>query len=83
MDEKIFFEKCVLELCRTVMIKPNALVFFYWTTTDKLEFTGWSEVQQRFGSGEKKEMHDFNLSCNWEGCFRGLSGSKNDVSLKT
>ena len=28
------------------------LWFFYWTTTDKLKFTEWSEVQQKFGSGE-------------------------------
>ena len=33
--------------------KDRALSFFcYWTTTDRLEFTDWSEVQQRFGSGE-------------------------------
>ena len=31
---------------------PSALVFFSWTATDKPEFTDWSEVQQRFGSGE-------------------------------
>ena len=32
--------------------EKSALVFFYWITTDKLEFTDWSEVEQRFGSGE-------------------------------
>ena len=26
--------------------------FFYWTTTGKLEFTDWSEVQRRLGSKE-------------------------------
>ena len=30
----------------------SALFLFYWTTTDKLEFTDWSEVQRRFSSGE-------------------------------
>ena len=55
MDKNNFFEKCVLELCRTAMITPRQIEcpgFFYWTTMDKLEFTDWSEVQRWFGSGE-------------------------------
>ena len=32
--------------------RQSALVFFYWTTTDKLEFADWSEVQRKIGSGE-------------------------------
>ena len=48
-------EKSAFELFRTATIKPRQIErsgFFYWTTTDKLEFTDWSEVQRRFGSGE-------------------------------
>ena len=30
----------------------SALIFFYWTTMDKFEFTDWSEVQWMLGSGE-------------------------------
>ena len=56
MDENNFFEKCVLELCRTVMIKPRQIersgFFFFWTTTDKLEFTDWSQVKWMLGCGE-------------------------------
>ena len=33
----------------------SALFFFYWTTTEKLEFTDLSEVQQRFGSEEIRQ----------------------------
>ena len=39
-------ESGVLKLC----------YFFYWTTTDKLEFTDWSGAQRRFGS---REVVDF------------------------
>ena len=28
------------------------MLVFSWTATDKLEFTDWSDVQWRFGSGE-------------------------------
>ena len=55
MAENNFFEKCVLELCRTAMIKPRQIersVFFYWTTTDKLEFTDWFQVNRMLGCGE-------------------------------
>ena len=27
-------------------------VFFHWTTTDKIEFTDWSQVNQKFGCRE-------------------------------
>ena len=30
----------------------STLVCFYWTTTDKLKFADWSQVNQMFGSGE-------------------------------
>ena len=36
-----YLEKSVLELHRAATIKPRKIersVFFYWTTTDKLEF---------------------------------------------
>ena len=52
IDENIFFEKCVLKLCRTAMIKPRQIEhsgFFYLTTTDKLEFADWCGVHQMFG----------------------------------
>ena len=52
MDENNFFEKCVLELCRTAMIKPKHIErsgFSYWTTTDKLKFTDWSEIRRNRG----------------------------------
>ena len=55
MDENNFFEKCVLELCRTAMIKPRQIKcagFFYWTTTDKLEFKDWFQINWTFGYGE-------------------------------
>ena len=55
MDENIFFFKCVLKLCRTTMIKPRQMehsVFFYWTTTNKLKFTDWSQVNQMLSCGE-------------------------------
>ena len=48
-------EKYVLGLRRTAMNIPRQIEhsgIFYWATVDKLEFTDWSEVQQRFGSGE-------------------------------
>ena len=41
-----YLEKGVFGLCRATTIKPSTLVFFYWTTTDKLEFTDWSQVNQ-------------------------------------
>ena len=47
-------EKGVFELRWAATIKPRMIeysVFFYWTTTDKLEFTDWSEVNQMFGCG--------------------------------
>ena len=50
-----YLEKGVLKLLWATTIKPRKIersVFFYWTTTDKLEFTDWGEVQRRFGSGE-------------------------------
>ena len=43
----LYLEKGVLKNRRAVMIKPRKIersVFFYWTTSDKLEFTDWSEV---------------------------------------
>ena len=27
--------------------------FFYWTAKDKLKFTDWSEVNRKFGCGDK------------------------------
>ena len=39
------------QLLRNVCTEP-VLVFYYWTTTDKLKFTDWSEVQRMFGSEE-------------------------------
>ena len=47
-----YLEKGVLGLCRATTIKPSALVFFYWTTTDKLKFIDWSQVKRMFGCGE-------------------------------
>ena len=39
--------------CHDLTKKDRALCFFFYlTTTAKLEFTDWSEVQRRFGSGE-------------------------------
>ena len=32
--------------------RQSALVFFYWTTTAKLEFTDWSRVHSMFRCGE-------------------------------
>jgi len=55
IDKSNFFEKCVLELCRTAMIKPRQIErsdFFYWTTTDKLKFTDWSHVNRMLGCGD-------------------------------
>ena len=43
-------EKGDLEFRRAAMIKPRKIErsgFFYWTTTDKLEFTDWSEVPEK------------------------------------
>ena len=42
-------------LCRAATTKPRQIErsgFFYWTTTDKLKFTDWTQVNRMFGSGE-------------------------------
>ena len=44
--------KIVKNLNFAMWKKIERSVFFYWTTTDKLEFTDWSEVHRRLGSGE-------------------------------
>ena len=48
-------EKCAFKLGWTAKIKPRQIErsgFFYWTTTDKLEFTDWSQVNRMFSCGE-------------------------------
>ena len=53
--EDDYLEKCVLERCRTTLIKPRLIErsdFLYWITTDKLEFSDWSQVNWVFGCGE-------------------------------
>ena len=50
-----YLEKGDLELRRATTTKPRLIehsIFFYWTTTDKLEFTDWSWVKRIFRCGE-------------------------------
>ena len=50
-----YLEKDVLELRSTAtstLRKIERSVFFYWTTTDKLNFRAWSWIHQMFGCGE-------------------------------
>ena len=57
-------EKGVLELQRAATIKPRKieLFFFYWITTDKLEFTDWSEVQRKFRRNHNFPTEDDNYA---------------------
>ena len=53
----VFVPECVYLRGHSSIIKarPRKIersVFFLLDPTDKLEFTDWSEVQRRFGSGE-------------------------------
>ena len=47
-------EKCILELHKkgTIKLRTDRALFLYWTTTDKLEFTDWSQVKRMFGCGK-------------------------------
>ena len=50
-----YLEKGVFELNWAATIKLRKIEcsgFFYWTTTDKLEFTDWSQVNRMFICGE-------------------------------
>ena len=50
-----YLEKGALELHRAAMTKLRQIErsdFFYWTTTDKLKFTNWSQVNWMSGCGE-------------------------------
>ena len=44
-----YWEKSVFELCRASTIQSKQIDGFHWTTTDKPEFTDWSQVNLIFG----------------------------------
>ena len=55
MDKNIFFEKCVLKLCRTAMIKPRQIERsgFFLLDHNGQTWVYWSQVHRIFGCGEK------------------------------
>ena len=63
-----YLTKGVLELPRTATIKLGYIecscFSFYWTTTDKLEFKDWSEVNRMFGC-HKKSIHARKINFIW------------------